>query len=1054
MFTINRGRVVYFFVLFMLSVFTFLPQSAPTYAQQDWQDFSADVDGDGLPNMVEESGWHNATGGPYVTDYLDADSDDDGLTDGQEKLYDTDPLDDHSPGIYAEYEDEYQTKQYYPWKRFGTKYIVLPYPLVSWGYDAVVVRRGTTFSVGGAADGEIEIIKSRSSLSSLSAMRNHCTGRWDITVPANGTVGIYTLRMRDGSWSEDLSLYVIFEIPGGLGEAFVNNYLYDDDPDNDRDESSIGYYEGADGSHVEYDHDDMYWIPPGQWITHGYTWRFRTQHYNDYVFREHVMPTINGRTNTWDAANALGRHVDEVTCFGNPRPLGTSWCVLNPAYCYPYGDNRNQCTNIANLLTAFNRAAGIPARPVFVDWRHATFDHSTEVWTRRSSGGSYDWYVMRGYTGGEGSCPEPYYTGGYNPLRSTRGWYSGGQGIYTGGENWNQGDLGGGSQNKDMFRQASWDRSKIVKKDWFETRFVDYFGWSSEPTVTGTPPGDWPAPPGSLAGLEITPTDESAVIQFGQVIDDYGIDSDGDGRFNQLVFAIQVNVFEEGDYWIRGTLSADSAESVGADSLAEAIGHIYLPAGLHTVEMAFNGIELSMKKVDGPYVLETLWATDVENPTKSDFAQRELAYAEPAYLSKPYTSSDFGITGATLSGEYNYDPVDTNGDGRDDALIVETGLNIEQTDTYTVQGFLVDGEDQLISQATWAGSDSGVVLQFEGVADTTGPYTLQHLHVRNSAGQATDGIVEPYLLGEIPELSATSIILGVQAAASDIGANFVMADGYADTRVDDDGDGRFDQLVIMATVEVEAGEGGQAYRLEGWLVDQYNSLVAWAISDPQVLDEGIHTLSLAFDGRIINEHGVDGPFTLIALKALPGDAYSVLNQVEVAYTTPAYNHDEFEEPVILPTITSVFEDDMENGPGQWTAGEVWSLDDRVWSSYNHAWEADASGTQSSSLTTASLDLSGYVDPTLKFRTCYAMETEEDKGYVEVSVNGGDWAPLATYGGHSGWFTEFVDLSGFSNEPAVSLRFKAASQDGLSWYIDDVYLYTHVTRFIYMPLILK
>ena len=98
----------------------------------------------------------------------------------------------------------------------------------------------------------------------------------------------------------------------------------------------------------------------------------------------------------------------------------------------------------------------------------------------------------------------------------------------------------------------------------------------------------------------------------------------------------------------------------------------------------------------------------------------------------------------------------------------------------------------------------------------------------------------------------------------------ITDDGYSDAGVDTDGDGRFDQLVITVNVEVEAGEGGQAYRIEGWLVDESNSLVAWAISDPQVLTEGVQSLSLVFDGRIINEHGVNGSFRLVALRALPG----------------------------------------------------------------------------------------------------------------------------------------------------------------------------------------
>ncbi|RLB87149.1 MAG: hypothetical protein DRH10_09585, partial [Deltaproteobacteria bacterium] len=125
----------------ILILFISIPLAGPTgvYAQ-DWHDLSADVDGDGLPNTVEENGWYNESGGPYVTDPLDSDSDDDGLSDGREKLYGTAPLDDHSPGAFVEYEADFQTKEYYPWQRFGNRYIALPYPYVPWGEDTVVIR--------------------------------------------------------------------------------------------------------------------------------------------------------------------------------------------------------------------------------------------------------------------------------------------------------------------------------------------------------------------------------------------------------------------------------------------------------------------------------------------------------------------------------------------------------------------------------------------------------------------------------------------------------------------------------------------------------------------------------------------------------------------------------------------------------------------------------------------------------------------------------------------------------------------------------------------------
>jgi len=1247
-------RFVYLLVAFVLLTPAFLTQPVPAYAQ-DWRDLSADADSDGLPNVVEENGWYNGSGGPYVTNTFDADSDDDGLTDGQEKLYDTDPLDDHSPGIYVEYREDFQTKEYFPWQRYGSNYIAMPYPWGPWGQDSVIVRRGTTFSVGGPADAVFEIDKSISGLTTPTVARDHCAGRWNIYVSPSGTVGIYTIRVQDGSWSESLNLYVIFDLPTDMSDDFISAFIYDESPENrrnglSRSEASISYGEGEPR---EYTEDDYDWIPEGEWVNHGQGWAFQNQQYKDWLFEGYVIEIVNGETDTWYAANKLGERVDELTCVSWPRVLSNSWCVLHPSSCGPDYNNKNQCSNIADLLTTFNRAAGIPARPVFTDWQHGTFDHSTEVWAKKPSGGSWKWYVMRGYSihewGPSGGCPNPGYKGGYKSLRNPYGHYWG-QGVYAAGEDWPWGGINGFSTWADDFRQNSWDNTKIVKKYWWETRFKAYWGWSSEPTVVGTPPGDWPdsipSPPvaeftgdptsgekpltvsftdqstghirswlwdfgdnhtstaknpshpyedagyytvsltvqgaggsdtetktnyihvtepppvanfsgsprsgtsplevdftdqstggpitnwswnfgdpgsgpnntstvpnpshiyettgtftvqlivtgpggsdteikenyitvedgGTMAGftggpapgtrsLEVNLTgrsrgglglplatlvadapkylvylpiifkesspdsdesdpdsngsDPDSVIQFGRVVADYGVDLDGDGRFDQLVFEIQVNVAQAGDYWIHGTLAGD---------FAEAFENVYLEQGRHTLALSFDGMNIYMSKVDGPYSLEGLWATDVENPAPVDFAENELAYAQPAYQTSPYRFSDFGRAGATLSGKYQHFATDTGDDGYADALVVETGLNIEKAGTYTVQGVLYDGQDEMLSQATWSGSGSEVTLQFDGLRDTTGPYTLQHLHVRNAGGQVTDGITKPYAIGAIPELSARPIRLGVQtttpADPHEIRPSFVITNsGYSDAGVDTDGDGQFDQLLITVNVEVEAGEGGQAYRVEGWLVDENNSLVSWAISDPQVLTEGVQSLSLAFDGRVINEHGVDGPYTLAALKALPGDTYEVLDEIDVACTTSVYEHDEFEEPVLAPAA-GIFADDME------VETEDVDAEDFETGALGTAW------------TTSSSTGEGRIQVTGDYGTAggaYALLMDDTNGNGTYTLNEAIWtvdlsgvAEASLSFSHAEWEDELHDFDGdfVGSHNADGI---AISDDGTHWH---------------------
>ena len=79
----------------------------PAQAQEDPFPLS-DEDSDGLANDLETAGWYNLAGGPFITDPNDLDSDNDGLTDGEEKLFDTNPLDVHNPGIAVRYDRQFQ----------------------------------------------------------------------------------------------------------------------------------------------------------------------------------------------------------------------------------------------------------------------------------------------------------------------------------------------------------------------------------------------------------------------------------------------------------------------------------------------------------------------------------------------------------------------------------------------------------------------------------------------------------------------------------------------------------------------------------------------------------------------------------------------------------------------------------------------------------------------------------------------------------------------------------------------------------------------------------
>ena len=477
------------------------------YVQATVQSASLDRDYDGLTDDVEENGWENRVG-LFITDPLDPDSDDDGLTDGQEKLFDTDPLDDTSPGIYVEYGDSLKTSKYFPWERHGSKFIA---------FESAVVRRGSTVYVGGPADATIDIDET-GSLTNLHPQWNPCTGRWAITVPSGGTVGKYKVTLEREGWNQSLNLYVIFELPTNMSDAEVAAYVYSNDPDNFRDEYAIWFMTSIDEP----------WDPwPPYHQTRGRGFAFQSDQYEAYVFEDHIIDAINGYTGEEGATRALGRHLDSILRFESESLKLDMWSALHS------GNQQAQCSTHASAMASFARGAGIPARPVIADWdMHVMgsmlFDHSTEVWLYGR------WRVMRAYRRDESSPSAPIAGGIYSPRDRDNWFYPDSQAdiIAVAGPDWvweqMQTDWGG-SQEVDYFF-GNYDNRSIVRWDWVETQVTHYngWGWGREPTDIGDPYETWlPGPssvptPGVIVSVEgdgtVTKDPNQSSYEYGDVV--------------------------------------------------------------------------------------------------------------------------------------------------------------------------------------------------------------------------------------------------------------------------------------------------------------------------------------------------------------------------------------------------------------------------------------------------------------------------------------------------------------------------------------------------------
>lgn len=151
--------------------------------------------------------------------------------------------------------------------------------------------------------------------------------------------------------------------------------------------------------------------------------------------------------------------------------------------------------------------------------------------------------------------------------------------------------------------------------------------------------------------------------------------------------------------------------------------------------------------------------------------------------------------------------------------------------------------------------------------------------------------------------------------------------------------------------------------------------------------------------------------------------------------------------VFLAPLVTAFFDDFETGAAGWTADAPWAITTEQSQSPTHSWTDSPGGNHGNnlniSLTSPSLDLSGFAGVTLSFFQRYALEDGFDFGYVEVSTDGLAWDAVATVNGmDTTWQETTINVPQLDGSPTAQVRFRLTSDVSFNldgWYLDDVQL---------------
>jgi hypothetical protein len=425
---------------------------SPLYPAQAVNPYPAtDLDGDGLSNTAETTGWYNLSGGPFITDPMKADSDQDGLTDSEEKLFNTNPLDYKSPGLSIKYENSFKTREYFSTSdpdylhmlQGGNRYLLT---------EAAVLRRGTTFRFTGPAGASLTISGPGMTPATLTPVPDPAHGGWKVSLPSNGTTGVYTATVSSSGWSKNLPIYVIFELPATtsyMTDAKIKTFLYDDDPADKRDEVAV-WFRAGDYSYYYYNNDLSQTPPdatqcapdtPGVCSAdkyhqnYGFAQAFWTEQFTKKVLVDFAIPAIIGKTTPYGASLAIATKADQSTRVNygaqqNSFSSATHWDLdLTKGYHMTGG----ACETNAGVFTSILRSAGILSRPFNLDYNKTLghkeegnyneyeYDHAVMLWVKDSGDSANRWYAERtSIRGDEGESeyqPQPIWQGGTTGMR-------------------------------------------------------------------------------------------------------------------------------------------------------------------------------------------------------------------------------------------------------------------------------------------------------------------------------------------------------------------------------------------------------------------------------------------------------------------------------------------------------------------------------------------------------------------------------------------------------------------------------------------------------------
>ena len=167
-------------------------------------------------------------------------------------------------------------------------------------------------------------------------------------------------------------------------------------------------------------------------------------------------------------------------------------------------------------------------------------------------------------------------------------------------------------------------------------------------------------------------------IEFTGVFDDYGLDTDGDGLYDYLVVEVEVNVTEQGEYELSGSLRYYDNSSGWWYTIEYDYNYSTLDIGIHTLLLRFDGYKIYNIGYSGQFKADLdLYTIDGWNWID-----------DAEYTTQSYNYYEFDGPPIEFTGNFNDYGLDTDQDELYDYLVVEVEVNVTEQGEYELSGNL------------------------------------------------------------------------------------------------------------------------------------------------------------------------------------------------------------------------------------------------------------------------------------------------------------------------------------------------------------------------------